>query len=161
MQPQWLTMVTTPGKSDLTAAVLSSRRRVVLVPAPVRTGKTLAALELYEHFLRDPAPPACLLLAPNRMTVRYLRRRLLDRSKPAVLVEPRVMTFGQLAERVLLAAGVQYRPISPVHRLAALRSIIADLAQLGRLKALHHVADTPGLVSAVDRCISELKRAAV
>ena len=157
-------MATGTGQADLLDEVLSCRRRVVALCGPAGSGKTTAALDLYEHFQRGREArwrPGCLLLAPNRLTVRWLRRKLLDRSSCGALISPRVMTFGDLAGEILLAARVPHRPILPIHRRMVLEGIIADLADRGRFKALDRVVDTPGLVTAVDRSIGELKRAAV
>ena len=145
----------------LLESILACRRRVVVMRGPAQSGKTSAVLGLYEHGIGGQARPGCLLLAPNRQAVQWLRRQLLARSGPGILVSPRIMTFAHLAGQVLLAGRLPHRLISPIHRWAVLTGIIADLAGRGRLKVLTRVADTPGLVTAVDRSIAELKRAAV
>jgi len=71
------------------------------------------------------------------------------------------MTFAGLAGRVLLAAGTKARPASPFERRILLAGIVDELCAAGRLAALGAVADTPGLVVALDRAIAEIKRAAI
>ncbi|MFW6146341.1 MAG: PD-(D/E)XK nuclease family protein, partial [Planctomycetota bacterium] len=142
-------------------AIRASDRRVVVLTGPARSGKTAAAIGLYEAYLKDPTAPACGLIVPNYLAVKTLRRRLLEGAPGGVLVAPLVMTFASLAERIAQAAGRSHRRISPTHRRAILGDIIASLAEGGELKVLAAVADTPGLVTAVDRAIAELKQAAV
>ncbi len=150
-----------PTQTELIDRILSSRRRVVLLCGPAHCGKTTAAIELYERHLTDPTRPGCLLLAPNRLTVRWLRRQLLARRRSGVLAAPRVMGMATLAGEVLSAAGVPHQAISPVRRRLALQAIIAKLHSSGKLGPVARLADTPGLTAAVDRAIAELKRAAV
>ncbi|NLF32148.1 MAG: hypothetical protein GX591_14835 [Planctomycetes bacterium] len=146
---------------EILESIRACDRPVVVLTGAARSGKTDAAIGLYEAYLSDPTAPACGLIVPNYLAVHSLRRRLLERAPGGVLVAPLVMTFASLAERIAQAAGRSHRRISPTGRRAVLAGIIASLAGRGELKVLAAVADTPGLVAAVDRGIAELKRAAV
>ncbi len=149
---------------DISAAVermLSANRPAVAVTGPAGAGKTAAVLEVYRRYLDDVGRPGALLLAPNGPTARRLRRRLIDASPAKVAIAPAAMTFAAFAERVLAAADEPAKPISPFRRHLLLGRVIRELNDAGELAAVAAVADTPGLVTAMDRTIAELKRAAV
>ncbi|HOD81423.1 MAG TPA: PD-(D/E)XK nuclease family protein [Phycisphaerae bacterium] len=131
-------------------------RPVVLLRGPAACGKTSAILDLF----RDAKPLQRLLLAPNSAAVNDLRRRLLEQSPAGVVMNPQVTTFAGLAQRVLRAAGATSRPASAFHLHLLLRGIVGELATAGKLPALRAVADTPGVIDALERAIGELKRAA-
>ena len=151
----------TGGHVGLLERILGAPERVVVVTGPARAGKTTAAVEMYEHFSAAPEPPRCLLMAPSSWSAAALRRTLLTRSPTGVLVAPQVVTFTGLAGRILAATPKAGQVISPFARHLLLREVVARLASSGGLTALSAVADTPGLVVALDRAIAELKRAAV
>jgi len=150
--------------NSLRDRILAAAPRVVALTGPAATGKTAAALDLYEHVRAQSGPAACLLLAPNAPTAAAMRRSLLDRSPAGVVIAPHVTTFASLAGRILAAAGpatAARRTPSPFRRRLLLREIVDRLGDAGKLHALGGVADTPGLIVTLDRAISELKRAAV
>jgi len=148
--------------NPLSDRILSAGAPVVVVRGPAGCGKTAAALAIYRRYL-DAATgrPGCLLLGPNSPAVRDLRRLITDGSPVGVAVGPAAMTFAGLAGHVLLAAGVKARPASPFERRLMLAGIVDELCAAGQLAALGAVADTPGLVVALDRAIAEIKRAAI
>ncbi len=132
----------------------SIEKGVVLLRGPAGCGKTSAVLDVYRRGGRR------LIVAPNAPAVDDLKRRLLDASGGAVL-GPQVITFAALAERILAATGSEHRRLSAFQRHLLLREIIDELKNDGKLSAFETVADTPGIVVAVDRAIAELKRAAI
>ena len=138
-----------------------SSSRVVVITAPAGAGKTAAAMELYRRRLDELARPGCLLIVPNALAAEQMRRRLLGESLAGVLVAPAVTTFANLAWAVISAAGMPAHPLRPAQRRLLLEGIVAKLAAAGELRALGPVADTPGLIDAIDAGIAELKRAAV
>ena len=148
-----------PITADLAASILRRPRGVVVLHGRARSGKTAAALEIYEQCAAGRDGPTCLLLAPDVLAVASLRARLLERSGCDAAVAPRVMTFDDLAGRILLAADLPHRPLSPVSRRAVLAGILAELAAAGELPTLANLLDAPGLVITVDRAIAELKHA--
>ena len=143
------------SNSGLAERIRHTTRPVVLLRGPAGCGKTSAVLDLYRQPGRHP-----LILAPNSAAVNYLRRRLLEESPAGVVMAPQVTTFADLARRVLRSAGATSRPASPFQLHLLLRRIIDELAAAGKLPALKAVADTPGVVDALERAIGELKRAA-
>lgn len=130
----------------------------VLVCGPAGAGKTTLALDLYEHCQESPAEPHCLLLVPNSRAVQELRRSLARRNPAGMAVRPRVMTFTSLAG-VVLGCG-QLRPASPLKRFHILHAVLRELHEEKTLESFGPIMDTPGLVTALQRTISELKRGA-
>jgi ATP-dependent helicase/DNAse subunit B len=148
--------------NPLSQRILSAGAPVVVVCGPAGCGKTTAALAIYRGYLDESTGrPGCLLLGPNSPAVRDLRRLITGGSPAGVAVGPAAMTFAGLAGRVLLAAGTKARAASPFERRLLLARIVDELCAGGRLAALGAVADTPGLVVALDRAIAEIKRAAI
>jgi len=132
----------------------------VLLRGPAASGKTTAALGLYEHFSEAHGPGSALLLAPNAPAAADLRRRLLRRSPAGVVVSPHVMTFSTLAGAVLAAGQTAAAALTPFRRSLLLRRIVSELGSANKLGPLAGVADTPGLATSLDAAIAELKRAA-
>ena len=140
---------------------LTSSGRVVVLTGPAGSGKTAAALELYRRRLDGIGRPGCLLIVPNALAAEQACRRLLDESPAGVLIAPAVTTFANLAGGILAAAGAEAGPLSAVQRRLLLEGIVAGAHAGGKLEALSALADTPGLIDALDAGIAELKRAAV
>ncbi len=154
------------GQLDLLERIRSSEKRVVVLTGPAACGKTAAAIDLADAYRPADGAPQCLLLAPNSPTVAQLARRLLAGHAQAAVFAPQVITFASLADKLLAdcppADGpARGRMLSPFARRITLRQIIDELTAAGRLPAFVAVADTPGLVTAVDSAIAELKRAAI
>ncbi|MDP6634897.1 MAG: PD-(D/E)XK nuclease family protein [Phycisphaerae bacterium] len=147
--------------SELQEQIENAPGPVVVLTGPAGCGKTTAALDLYRNLIGEDGVSACMLLAPNISAADHLRRRLLDDSETSTLVGARVNTFPRLAAGVLAGSNAPGRRISPFQRHLLLSQIVGDLSRRGKLNALDKVADTPGLVIALDRAIGELKRAAV
>ena len=140
--------------------ILSSPHPAVLLTAPAGVGKTAAALEMYGHF-EATGHGRCLLLVPNAAASALLRRMMLEASPRGVLVRPAVLSFEDLAGRILSAGRSAPRRLSAFHRRLLLRRIVTDLHEEGKLPTLAAVADTPGLITALDAAIAEIKRAAI
>lgn len=134
---------------------------VTVLTGPAGAGKTAAAVELYRRHVDRLGRPGCLLIVPNAPAAGWMRQRLLELSATGVVIAPAVTTFASLAAGILSAAGRPAGVLSPVRRRLLLTGIVAGLQAEGALKALGPLADTPGLVSALDAAIGELKRAAV
>ena len=149
------------GRQTLTERILTAPGRVVLLRGPAACGKTTAALGMYRHFCRPESQGRCLLLVPGAAAAAYARSRLVADSPNGVAVAPQVQTFAGLAGRILSASGGAGRLVSALHRHVLLGRIVEGLSAAGKIPALQPVADTPGLLVALDRAIAELKRAAV
>jgi len=147
--------------TGLTRRIIASSKRAVVLRGGAGAGKTAAVLALYERFIDETGHPHCLLLAPNFPAEAYLRRRLLQDAPSGVLVSPAVMTFAALAGRILASGGSHAGRIPAFRRHLLLGRAVDELLAEGRLGAFERIADTPGLVRALDKSIAELKRAAV
>jgi len=146
---------------EVVERILAAGSRVTVVLGPAAGGKTAAALGVYRQYVDPAGRPRARLLAPNQPTVESLKRRLLTESPNGVVVAPAVRTFAALAGSILAAAADETRPASAFQRRLLLGRIVAELHAAGEFQALGSVADTPGLIDALDRAIAELKRAAV
>ncbi|KKK74971.1 hypothetical protein LCGC14_2878410, partial [marine sediment metagenome] len=157
---EWASM---PGKADPngSAETLELGEGVFVLTGPAASGKSAAAEALYRRCLDELGRPGCLMIVPNAPTAVQTRDRLLGGSDTGVLVAPAVTTFAALGAGILAAAGRAPATLSPVQRHLLLARIVADLATGGGFRALAPLADTPGLVAALDASIAELKRAAV
>jgi len=151
------------SKSTVTTQVRAAIESggVVLLRGGAGCGKTTVALELYEHFCDSMMRPRCCIITPNTQHREYITSQLLQRSPRGVLVSPQITTFAGLAGRILSASQDSAKSISPFGRYNLLRSIITQLNDIGKLPTFSPVCQTTGIVTAVDRAIAELKRAAV
>ena len=147
--------------SELQELIGNASGPVVVLTGPARSGKTTAALDLYQGLVGQDGSAGCMLVAPNAPAADHLRRRLLAGSETGALAGARVKTFFRLAAGILAGSGAAGRRISTFQRHLLLAEIVSELLETRRLEALGAVADTPGLVVALDRAIAELKRAAI
>lgn len=139
--------------------LLASDARAVLLRGPAGCGKTALALDVYRRCAPPGEIPSAWLLAPNDATARALTRRLLASTEEGVLLHPHVMTFDSLSGRILTAASQTVRRIGGLRRRLLLRRIVRELHAAGQLPSLAPAVDTPGLIAALQRNVSELKRA--
>ena len=147
--------------SELQELIGNAPGPVIVLTGPAGCGKTTAALDLYRGGLGNDGTAGCMLVAPNAAAADHLRGRLLSDSETGALAGARVNTFFRLTAGILAASGTAGRRISPFQRHLILAGIVGELLSSGKLKAIGAVADTPGLVVALDRAIAELKRAAI
>ena len=147
--------------NSLIERILECPRSLVLLQGAACSGKTTAAVGMYQRFVDTAGIAHCLLLGPNAPAVADLRRRVLSTSNRDILIRPQVSTFAALGRRILAAAGDRGRMLNPFGRRLLLRQIVDDLVESGALAIFRRISDTPGLIESVDRSIAELKRAAV
>ncbi|MCL2701610.1 MAG: PD-(D/E)XK nuclease family protein [Phycisphaerae bacterium] len=148
------------GSANLVEEILRAGGPVLLA-GPAGAGVREVAMAFYRRHVDSAGRGRCVLVAPNGITADRLRRQLLAESGAGVLLSPPVMTFATLAGRLLAGAGSAATLLSPAVRHQRLRQIVRELVAAGRLRALTAVAETPGVIAALDRAIAELKRAAV
>jgi ATP-dependent helicase/nuclease subunit B len=134
---------------------------VALLVGPARSGKSTLVRELYRRTADEIGRARCVVVVPNRPSVEAMRDALLDASATGVILQPLVMTFAALGERILSSAGAGGRFVNAFGRRLLLARVVARLNDEGRLGPLSAVADTPGLVASLDRTVAELKAAAV
>lgn len=104
---------------------------------------------------------AAVLLVPTARAAEQARERIIAAGRPG-LCDPRIFTFPQLAEAILVANRHPFRRLSPLQRDLLLRDIIQRLAAEGRLGDLgDDLRQAVGLAGAVGAVIDDLKRAAL
>ncbi|MFP4433744.1 MAG: PD-(D/E)XK nuclease family protein [Phycisphaerae bacterium] len=147
--------------SDTLARIDTAETPIVLLRGPARSGKTSALLACYHRAQGDAATSPALLVAPNTPSADALRTALLEARPSRSLLGPRVMTFDRLIGQILASADRSPRVIGAYQRHLLLGRLIRNRRDSNELPAIRAVADTPGVVTAVDHAIAELKRAAV
>jgi ATP-dependent helicase/nuclease subunit B len=147
--------------NELQEQIENAQGPVVVLTGPAGCGKTTTALDVYSSGMGDDGAAQCMLVAPNAPAADHINKLLLARSDTGAIAGARVNTFFRLAAGILAGSEAPGRRISPFQRHLLLAGIVDELLKGGRLKALGAVADTPGLVVALDRAIAELKRAAI
>jgi ATP-dependent helicase/nuclease subunit B len=149
-----------PKPDDVVRRLLAADAPVVLLVGPARSGKTSVVLDVRSALRRDPFDEGVVLLVPNAPAATGLNRRFV-READGVLAGRGAILFADLADDLLASAGDRATSVSPALRRLLLRNILDDLDRRKKLRALHDVADSPGIVAALDRAIAELKRSAI
>lgn len=129
------------------------KAKLKVIAGPARSGKTARILEIFAQASRDAASP--LLVVPASADMQSVRRRLCKRLQ--VIDPSAVLTFVALAEKVLRAARVPFRPISLHQRELIIRSITAELEREGKLSFFAGSLVAPGLYRELLGLIRELK----
>jgi superfamily I DNA/RNA helicase len=132
---------------------------VTLLVGPASSGKTAAALGAYGAALAEASFSALrrtLWVAPTRTAARDVREALVDPAR--AVLDPGVMTFGDLAAQTVRDAGRRLRLISRLQRRRLLGRLIDQSAAAGRLAYFAPVAESPGLVGLFDETIAHLQR---
>lgn len=143
------------------AAIEASDANVVLLRGPAGSGKTSSALKLYEQNCPRTGPAEAIFLTPSAVAKKWTLSHLLRRRPGGAILGPKVMTFSTLAARILASTRGTISVLSDLQRRIRLGRILDDLTQAGEIPSLSAVASAPGSVAALDRSISELKRAAI
>jgi ATP-dependent helicase/nuclease subunit B len=136
---------------------------VVVLSGPAGSGKTEAILTPFRRHSDASNRRKRLLIVPNRLTADHLKDRLLADSERGVILTPRIVTFDDLAQRILTSTAhlPPTAQLSAMRRRLMLRSIVADLDQAGTLTRLRRLRNAPGLLPAIEASLAELKRAAI
>lgn len=132
-------------------------RRVNVLAGPARSGKTFRLLSAYRRVLAAGSFGQALWLSPSYSSAAAARDKLLEGTLAGCL-RPNLLTFHQLAERVLAAAAPRMRPISGALSRSILRRLIADGTRQGQLRYFAPISQTPGFLDLVAGFIRELKR---
>ncbi len=125
------------------------------------SGRTARLLDRYRQVLRqagrDGAVGRALWLAPTLRGAAAVRQALLHGGLEACL-DPGVLTFDELADRVLTASGNRLRRISPSMQRALLARIVNRAVADNWLNALRESATRSGFVDLVADHLRELRR---
>lgn len=131
--------------------------QVHLLTGPARSGKTTQLVETYRAFLQQSAPGSGLWLAPTRRVAARVRGLLSSHSR-TVCLAPQVMTFDQLAARILQAASTQVFPLNELMKRQIIGRLIQEAEKAGKLHFFSRIARTNGLLDLICDLIRELKR---
>jgi len=140
--------------------ILGNTHGAVGLFAPADGGKTTLAREAFLEAM-DREGKTAVWLAPNTETVRRVQMDLLDSCGRNAWMGSAVMTFADLSKRILACDPQAGRSLPNWHTKLILERLVGQLAESGELETLENLVGAPGLVSALSRSISELKRSAV
>ncbi len=135
--------------------------QVTLLCGPGGTGKTQAVLKRYRRKVEAGGTSRVLLLLPHPRAVQHVRRALAADCSSGGLFAPLIMTFPELASRLLDENGETATETSPVLQRLLLAEAIARVRTQTGLTHLEQVADFAGLADALAEFIDELKRGAI
>ena len=130
---------------------------VTVVAARARSGKTSRLLCAYRQCVADEPPGAALWLAPTHRAAAEVAA-LLVADGWAGCMHPNLLSFDQMAARVLAAAALRMRPISPAMVRSVLGRIVERMRGEGRLAYSAPIADTPGFLDLLVAYVGEMKR---
>jgi ATP-dependent helicase/DNAse subunit B len=134
--------------------------QVSVLIGPSRSGKTFRLLGEYRQALRarpGSADSRTLWLAPTVRNARVTRRALLAEGLAACL-QPGVMTFEELAGRILAASTCRQQLLSACQQRAVLRQVVHAALENKRLAYLARVAVRSAFIDLLAEHIRELKR---
>lgn len=113
-----------------------------------------------DALLRDRLDES-LLVVP---TSAYARRRagvLLERTGRRAVLNPPVITFGELAKRILQGSEFEATPIGPLEQRSVLHRAIARSRAKGSLDLLGDASESEGFLDHLLTIIGQLKQAAI
>ena len=111
--------------------------------------------------VRAHGEDAVALLLPTRLACERVRRRLVREGRLPGLLDPRLLTFPDLAHLLLEANHEQVAGISALQQRLLLRSVIDELRAAGELPELAPMCVFPGFRDSLGEFIEELKRIAI
>ncbi len=132
-----------------------------LLCGPAGSGKTDAVLAEYVSMVRDHGEDSALLLLPNRLACDRIRRRLVEDDCLGGLLDPRVLTFPDLADLILRANHAEVTQLPALQQSLLMRSVVEELCEAGELPTLAPLRDLPGLIDSLVGAIEEIKRLAI
>jgi len=133
----------------------------VILCGPAGSGKTERILSEYLEQVRAEGEDSALLLLPTRLARDRLQQRLISEGRLAGLFDPRILTFPDLADRILHANHEAVAQISDWQRELLMRSVVMELREAGELQALAPMCRYPGFTQSLCGLVEEIKRVAV
>ena len=139
--------------------------RVEVIAGPAACGKTERLVARYRAELAGSTAGAtagatssrCLWIAPTHRAATAVRRQLLAEELAGCL-NPRVLTFEQLAEQIVGASPEVVHSIDRLVERRILAHLISEATSSGQLDYFRAVAESGSLVDLVTEWIIELKR---
>ncbi len=133
----------------------------LILCGPAGSGKTEAVLAQYVECVNAQGEDAVVLLLPTHLAAERIRRSLVSGGHLPGLLDPRILTFPDLAELILSANHERVAAISPLQRRLLMRAVTDELRAAGELRALAGMCDLPGFIDGLCEFVGELKRTAV
>ncbi len=128
-----------------------------VVAAAARSGKTSRLLCAYRQRVAEGPPGSVLWLAPTHRAVADVIARLVADGLAGCL-HPNLLSFDQMAARVLSAAALRMRPLSPAVVRSILGRIVDRARGAGRLAYFAPIAPMPGFLDLLVAYVGEMKR---
>ena len=133
---------------------------VTVLVGPARSGRTHRFVTEYRGALRSATGPgvaSTLWLAPSSRSVATVREQLLADGLTAVL-DPGILTFDHLANRVFAALPQPPKVLSPVEQRELLRRVVERLRTNQQLSLFAVAAERASFIELLVDMISELTR---
>jgi len=118
-------------------------------------------VEWYVRAVREHGEDSALLLLPNRLACERTRRRLASGGDLPGLLDPRILTFPDLAQLILDANHAQVAALSPLQQRLLMRSLVRELCAEERLPTLGAMCEFPGFIDGLCGQVEEIKRTAL
>ncbi|MFW5866752.1 MAG: PD-(D/E)XK nuclease family protein [Armatimonadota bacterium] len=128
---------------------------------PAGSGKTRLVLNEYVSTINEHGEDAALLVLPSRLACERVRRRLVTDGRVRGLLDPRILTFPDLAQLLLDANHANVTRISDLQQRLLMREVVDDLCAEGALETLAPMCDFPGFIDALRQDVEEIKRTAL
>lgn len=132
-----------------------------LVHLTTRSGLAGGLVETYRQELRTRSTDAVALLLPTAHAAALTRRLVLEADGADGLLDPRILTFPELAETVLVANHHNARELTAAQRELLVADVLAELASRPELNYLRATCDLPGTVRALCSVLDEIKRGGI
>ena len=128
---------------------------------PSGSGKTRLVLNEYVSTISEHGEDAALLVLPSRLACDRVRRRLVSEGHVKGLLDPRILTFPDLAQLLLDANHVNVTRISDLQERLLMRQVVDDLCAEGALETLAPMCVFPGFIDVLRQDVQEIKRTAL
>jgi ATP-dependent helicase/DNAse subunit B len=128
---------------------------------PAGSGKTRSVLDEYVATIREHGDDSALLILPSRLACERVRRRLVAEGRVGGLLDPRILTFPDLARLILDANHASVSRISDLQQRLLVQQVTDDLCAEGQVRALAPMCRFPGFIRSICDLINELKRIAI
>jgi len=128
---------------------------------PAGSGKTRQVLDEYVATIAEHGEDAALLVLPTRLACDRVRRRLATDERLRGLLDARILTFPDLAQRILDANHANVTQISELQQRLLMRQVAAELCAEGALRVLTPMCEFPGFIDVLREDVEEIKRTAL
>ncbi|NSW58353.1 MAG: PD-(D/E)XK nuclease family protein [Armatimonadetes bacterium] len=132
-----------------------------IVHLTTRSGLEGGLVETYRAEAARLGSDGVALLTPTQAAAEIARRLVVSGSNAGALLDPRIMTFPQLADALLVANHTSSRQLTATQRELLVADVLAELAQEPELEYLRATHTCKGTIGAICNLLDELKRGGV